>query len=84
MKIKEMNINIVLEERWENIKKPEDGKKFLNKILVAAKEELTGKIAAAITNAGRRRAGASSCDRRKTATPSRIIGEASGMPSCGV
>ncbi|END9390562.1 hypothetical protein allfine_87 [Escherichia phage allfine] len=49
MKIKEMNINIVLEERWENIKKPEDGKKFLSKILVAAKEELTGKIAAAIT-----------------------------------
>lgn len=31
MKIKEMNINIVLEERWENIKKPEDGHKFLNK-----------------------------------------------------
>lgn len=49
MKIKEMNINIVLEERWENIKKPEDGHKFLNKILVAAKEELTGKVAAAIT-----------------------------------
>ena len=44
-----MNINVVLEERWENIKKPENGHKFLNKILVAAKEELTGKVAAAIT-----------------------------------
>ena len=28
MKIKEMNINTVLEERWENIKKPEDGYGF--------------------------------------------------------
>ncbi|UPW39794.1 hypothetical protein ESCO56_00085 [Escherichia phage vB_EcoM_ESCO56] len=49
MRIKEMNISVVLEERWENIKKPEDGKKFLNKFLVAAKEELTDKIAAVIT-----------------------------------
>ena len=31
MKIKEMNINVVLEERWENIKKPEDGKSSLTK-----------------------------------------------------
>ena len=40
MKIKQMNVNIILEETWDSIKHPEDGHKFINNLLVAAQEEL--------------------------------------------
>lgn len=49
MKIKQMNINMVLEENWDDIKRPEDGHKFINQILVAARDELQGEVVATLS-----------------------------------
>lgn len=49
MKIKQMNINIVLEERWDIIKLAEDGHKFINKIIQEAQTQLASEIHTTIT-----------------------------------
>ncbi|EJM9728544.1 hypothetical protein [Shigella phage ESh22] len=49
MKIKQMNINLILEERWENIKCTEDGYKFVNKIMQEAQTQLASEIHTTIT-----------------------------------
>lgn len=49
MKIKQMNVNIILEETWDSIKHPEDGHKFINNLLVAAQEELQSEILTTVT-----------------------------------
>lgn len=49
MKIKQMNINMVLEENWDDIKRPEDGNKFINQILVAARDDLQGEVVATLS-----------------------------------
>lgn len=49
MKIKQMNINLVLEENWDEIKLPEDGHKFINSLIVAARDELQSDILTTVT-----------------------------------
>lgn len=49
MKIKQMNINLVLEENWDEIKRPEDGHKFINNLMVAARDELQSDVLTTVT-----------------------------------
>ena len=49
MKIKQMNVNVIIEERWENIKRPEDGHKFINELFQAAQSELASEIYTTVT-----------------------------------
>lgn len=49
MKIKQMNVNLVLEENWDDIKRPEDGHKFVNNLIVAARDELQSDILTTVT-----------------------------------
>ncbi|WMU95567.1 hypothetical protein [Escherichia phage pEC-M719-6WT.1] len=49
MKIKQMNVNLVLEENWDDIKRPEDGHKFINSLIVAARDELQSDILTTVT-----------------------------------
>ena len=49
MKIKQMNVNLVLEENWDGIKRPEDGHKFINSLILAARDELQSDILTTVT-----------------------------------